>query len=265
MEVRESTVRQLLVGERQLRVPLYQRQYTWRRAQLETLWDNVLDQYDVLRAGQEQHTPAHFLGTVVLASLPLAATENVHVLHLVDGQQRVTTLLVALAAIRDLLAETDLAAHEIYTERFLVNRLEPAHSNRRLRLLPSEHDRAAFRAVVDEGPAAIPDGVLRAAYEFFAARLQKPDRDGQPLDPALLTSALTDRLSIVDITASGDKDNVHRIFESLNATGVSLTQAGFCATTCSCASVTAPTPSTRRRGVPWKRPSASTTWRGSRA
>ncbi len=101
MEVRESTLRQLLVGERQLRVPLYQRQYTWRRSQHDTLWDNVLDQYGILRAGQGPQTPTHFLGTVVLASLPLAATENVRVLHVVDGQQRVTTLLVALAAIRD--------------------------------------------------------------------------------------------------------------------------------------------------------------------
>lgn len=225
MEVHESTLRQLLVGERQLRVPLYQRQYTWRRPQLETLWDNVLDQYDVLRAGEAEHTPAHFLGTVVLASLPLAATENVHVLHVVDGQQRVTTLLLALTAIRDLLAENDASAHETYTERFLVNRLEPAHSDRRLRLLPSEQDRPAFRAAVVDGPKSIPDGLLKAAYDFFADRLRSPGRDGQPFDPALLTSALTDRLSIVDITASNDKDNVHRIFESLNATGVSLTQA----------------------------------------
>lgn len=225
MEVRESTLRDLLTGERQLRVPLYQRQYTWRRAQLETLWDNVLDQYGILRAGQGPQTPTHFLGTVVLASLPLAATENVRVLHVVDGQQRVTTLLVALAAIRDHLAENDSAQHEIYSERYLINRHESAHSDKRLRLLPSEHDLPAFRAVVEEGPSAVPEGVLRAAYEFVVDRLREPGPDGQPLDLTLLTSALTDRLSIVDITADNDKDNVHRIFESLNATGVDLNQA----------------------------------------
>jgi len=225
MEVRESTLRQLLVGERQLRVPLYQRQYTWRRSQHDTLWDNVLDQYGILRAGQGPQTPTHFLGTVVLASLPLAATENVRVLHVVDGQQRVTTLLVALAAIRDHLAENDSAQHEIYSEQYLINRHESAHSDKRLRLLPSDHDRPAFRAVVEGGPSAVPEGVLRAAYEFVVDRLREPGPDGQPLDLTLLTSALTDRLSIVDITADNDKDNVHRIFESLNATGVDLNQA----------------------------------------
>lgn len=225
MEVHESTLRKLLVGERQLRVPLYQRQYTWRRAQHETLWDNVLDQYDVLRSGQAEQASTHFLGAVVLASLPLAATENVHILHVVDGQQRITTLLVALAAIRDLLTEADPSAYDTYSERFLINRLEPTHSERRLRLLPSEHDRPAFRALVEDGPAAVPEGAIRAAYEFFADKVRGPGRDAHPLDPALLTSAFTDRLSIVDITASTEKENVHRIFESLNATGVSLTQA----------------------------------------
>ncbi len=79
--------------------------------------------------------------------------------------------------------------------------------------------------MVEGGPSAVPEGVLRAAYEFVVDRLREPGPDGQPLDLTLLTSALTDRLSIVDITADNDKDNVHRIFESLNATGVDLNQA----------------------------------------
>lgn len=218
MDVRETTLKNLIQGEKQLRVPLYQRQYTWRRDQYEALWSDIMEQYRLIADGEERGG-THFLGSVVLAEIPIAASEDVRVFRVIDGQQRLTTLLLALCAIRDRAATVDADEFERYTRRFLVNMDEPIHSERRHRLIPTDADRDAFREFVDDPAAADARSAIGAAYRFFSNRL-----GDEELDLDRLTKAITNRLTLVDIT-TGPQDNAHRIFESLNATGVNLTQA----------------------------------------
>ncbi len=223
MDVRETTLKNLIQGEKQFRVPLYQRQYTWKRAQHETLWSDILDQYEIVTNNNE-YAATHFLGSVVLAQVPTAASDNVGVFRVIDGQQRLTTLLLALCAIRDRAAVIDHAQFEVYTHRFLINQYEDAHSDRRHRLIPTDADRNAFREVIDAPTVTDLEGVIGAAYRFFYERVASADRQGEPIDVDRLTQVITNRLTLVDIT-TGPQDNAHRIFESLNATGVNLTQA----------------------------------------
>ncbi len=166
MDVRETTLKSLIQGEKQFRVPLYQRQYTWKRAQHEALWSDIMEQYDLI-TGNDEHPGTHFLGSVVLAEIPMAASVDVRVFRVIDGQQRLTTLLLALCAIRDHAAATDASEFERYARRFLVNPDEPAHSERRHRLVPTDADRTAFRQFVDAPATADRQGAIGAAYEFF--------------------------------------------------------------------------------------------------
>jgi uncharacterized protein with ParB-like and HNH nuclease domain len=95
VKANETTLRSLLQGKCQYIVPLYQRPYSWKRANLQRLWDDIVALVD---GGQGA---SHFLGSVVLAPSPSNTPAGVQAWLVVDGQQRLTTLSVLLCAIRD--------------------------------------------------------------------------------------------------------------------------------------------------------------------
>jgi uncharacterized protein with ParB-like and HNH nuclease domain/alkylated DNA nucleotide flippase Atl1 len=225
MQVSESTLKELIEGEKQFQIPLYQRLYSWREAELGQLWEDILEQYDLLTpdegGGVHSGTPTHFIGSMVLAPSPKIAATGVSAFTVIDGQQRLTTLLIALCALRDVAAESDPTAVERFNDRYLINKY--GHEQYRFRLLPTQVDRDAFFACVNRGGPHGNDLVGRA-YSFFRAELTQQGPDGETLDADRLEAVLRDRLTFVAITC-GREDNVHRIFESLNDRGVRLTQA----------------------------------------
>ncbi len=226
MQVGESTLKELIEGEKQFQVPLYQRRYAWASPQLGQLWEDILEQYDVLTPDEtgksDGRAPTHFLGSLVLAPSPLIQAHGVTPFLVIDGQQRLTTLLVAMCALRDHIAADDPRAVERFNERYLINKYGAGLSF--YRLLPTQADRQAFFACVDRSEPAGRTGGIGSAYSFFRARLTQPGPDNESLDPTRVETVLRQRLQFVAITADA-KDNVHRIFESLNDRGVRLTQA----------------------------------------
>src|SRR5690348_9547814 len=91
VQVRETNLKQLVQGEKQFRVPLWQRQYTWRITDHRLLWRDILEQYTRASDGAAASPSGHFLGSIVLSPLPYAASDAAPFL-IVDGQQRLTTL-----------------------------------------------------------------------------------------------------------------------------------------------------------------------------
>lgn len=225
MQVGESTLMTLIEGSKQFQVPLYQRQYSWVDSQLSQLWDDVLEQYDLLtpdESGNVAHSSStHFLGSVVLAPSPMIHAHGVNSFLVIDGQQRLTTLLLALCALRDDTASSDPSVVERFNELYLINKYENGLGY--YRLLPTQSDRESFFACIQPDESR-PNGGVGRAYRFFRARLTQPGPDNQPLNPKRLEDVLRQRLQFVAITAQAN-DNVHRIFESLNDRGVRLTQA----------------------------------------
>jgi alkylated DNA nucleotide flippase Atl1 len=225
MQVGESTLKTLIEGQKQFQIPLYQRQYAWGDSQLSQLWEDVLEQYDLLTPDENgtvpDSPPTHFLGSMVLAPSPMMPAHGVTPFIVIDGQQRLTTVLIALCALRDHAAQQDATVTERFNELYLINKYATGLAH--YRLLPTQSDRDAFFACVDPEPSKRNGGVGRA-YRFFLAQLTQPGPDNQPLDTRRLETVLWERLQFVAITASGN-DNVHRIFESLNDRGVRLTQA----------------------------------------
>lgn len=115
MRAQEITFLNLIQGEKQFQVPLYQRTYSWGKEQLERLWEDVGELVEQHRAG-ERAAP-HFLGSVVLAPGQIQAG-GVQKWLVVDGQQRLTTLMLAFTALRDQLKEAgDPGAPSEYTVR----------------------------------------------------------------------------------------------------------------------------------------------------
>ena len=220
MRAQEITFFKLVQGDMQFQVPLYQRTYSWGRPQLQRLWDDVRELVDAQLSGD---APApHFLGSVVLAPGQIQAG-GVQRWLVVDGQQRLTTLMLAFTALRDHLkdAGAERSADRVHRQ-VLVNEFHEGYDH--YRLLPTQADRDAYTACVGSAPSAGGGDNVGAAYRFFRGVLAQGAEEGDESWAEAVENALKDLLSIVEITAESG-DNVYRIFESINNTGVGLSQS----------------------------------------
>ncbi|QKW07396.1 DUF262 domain-containing protein [Streptomyces sp. NA04227] len=224
MRAEESHFADLVQGRaQQFQVPLYQRTYSWTEKQLAQLWGDILDQAELV--GADSTVSTHFLGSVVLAPSPQNEATFPRWL-VVDGQQRLTTLSLALTAIRDHVAKAEPDEAERIDEEYLINKRKKGGD--RLRLLPTQADRPQYAAHVHGGRREQTSGDrVAAAYSFFQRKLlelMETDGTSAPKDVLRIEQAITSRLTLVTVTAER-RDNVHRIFESLNNTGLKLSQA----------------------------------------
>ncbi|ABD12298.1 hypothetical protein ThrDRAFT_04337 [Frankia casuarinae] len=216
MKANETTLGELLQGQCQYVVPLYQRPYSWERANLRQLWADITS---VAAAGP---AATHFLGSLVLAPSPSTTPAGVAIWLVVDGQQRLTALSILLCAIRDHVRDDDQMLAAKIDDLYLMNRY--AAGTERYTLLPTRADRTAWTALVERSPEAGGRAGIGDAYQFFRKELAALRDADDPLDAALIEQAVVGQLAIVEIAAHVD-DDVYRIFESLNHTGRRLTQA----------------------------------------
>ncbi len=168
MESKTTDFLGLIKGPRQYRIPPFQRAYSWEKEQRETLWLDVLGQYEKLRdlwvlpererEERLRNIPGHYLGTIVLAGPSALGVPRSDV---IDGQQRIMTLLLILCALRDVRARLEVKAPGSVAEReqraaafrrriqsrYLINADEEGTD--RLRVVPLATDRRAFEAVLD--------------------------------------------------------------------------------------------------------------------
>ena len=119
----ETNLQKLLEGTKQYQVPLYQRTYSWKHQQLQRLWD------DLVKLGEDRRergtAATHFIGSLVLAPSPDIGPTGLQEFLVVDGQQRLTTLTIMLAAIRDHRAQTESPTHvDRINEKYLINKWE---------------------------------------------------------------------------------------------------------------------------------------------
>jgi hypothetical protein len=211
MEASPVRVIQYFDGTKQNVIPLFQRPYSWDQPKWETLWQDILAQYDLGGIGT-----AHFMGAVV--SVPAKAVPvGVSKYLIVDGQQRLTTIALLLCALRAYLNAQDSGKVADY----LINRHYEGAD--RLKLLPNHSDRAFYTELAQNG--SLPsDGLMRQAVLYFRKRIEDSDLNEQPIKPPLILQTIEQCLQVVMINLS-DTDDPYLIFESLNAKGEPLTQA----------------------------------------
>lgn len=212
MQAQEARLRKLIEGTTQYVVPLFQRPYSWAEKQWKTLWNDVWEQAD-----NEDERP-HFFGSIVTAPAK-SVPQGVGKYLLIDGQQRLTTTQMLLAALRDTAgANGHDKLRDKINGKFLLNSYE--EGDEQLKVLPTQDDRPAFRGIVREQRP--PSSRIADAYRYFHGKLAPFSNDAVRLERLL--TAITDRLSLVSITCD-EHDNPHLIFESLNAKGEKLTPA----------------------------------------
>ena len=214
MEASPAKIIQYFNGEKQNLIPLFQRPYSWKKVNWQTLWDDMMVQYDL----EEKST--HFMGAIVsmpARSVPVGVSKYL----IIDGQQRLTTIAILLCAIRDIV---DKNTADRIQEVYLINRFREPEDT--LKFVPTQADRDRYRAIVIDRQVPEDGSLMVDAYDFFKRELVSGfDNNGeQGVDPYKVLTTIEHALQVVMINL-GDEDDPYLIFESLNFKGEPLRQA----------------------------------------
>jgi uncharacterized protein with ParB-like and HNH nuclease domain len=195
-----------------LRIPSYQRRYSWEEEQFEDLWRDL---NEIPPGG------SHFFGTIVFMSGTHLA-QGTNEIDIVDGQQRITTVSILLCAIRDHLKEN-------YDEDKIAQRVESINEalwivdrdgeRQGMRLTLGNLDRESYESLIKGYVDEIENGKIESAYEFFREQLDTECDDLNEVKT--LHDRILDRLIYVSITAKGHSE-AYQLFETMNNRGLSL-------------------------------------------
>lgn len=213
MDARKGNIYEILNGNKQFLIPVYQRFYSWDIDQCKRLWNDIVEM-------QRKGKVGHFVGSIVNIAEQAMPT-GVQKYMIIDGQQRMTTLTLLLLALRDYAIknpnDTTINARRI-DNMLLKNEYESG--DERYKLLLTETDRDILISLVEEKP--ITEGTrsrLIENYSFFANKLS--DKEIQPAE----VYESIGKLQIVNITLDRAVDDAQAIFESLNSTGKELSES----------------------------------------
>ena len=220
MKATEAKLLDFLKKSPQFVIPIYQRTYSWTDRECQQLWD------DILRAGKKDDVTAHFVGSIVYIEKGLSNLTSQEPMLVIDGQQRLTTLTLLLAALARALDQLEEGKREPvdgFSPRKLRNYylLNPEEEGERhYKLLLSQTDKDSLIAIV--GASDPPKALSLKVTENFA--LFESLVSGCSGDLPALCRGLA-KLVVVDIALNRDQDNPQLIFESMNSTGRELSQA----------------------------------------
>ncbi len=223
METTPTRVISYFDGEKQHLIPLFQRPYTWDDKKWKILWEDVMVQYPQNQAESETE---HFMGAIVSAPV-VSVPVGVQKFLVIDGQQRLITISIFLAVLRDVLKEKDSVASQKIHNLFLTNQYAQDNDNL-LKIVPTNSDRDLYRRIIFGEDLIGNDkaSLMVKAYKFFQAKLKSTvtDEDNKKVNPSRVLEVLEKNLRVVMINL-GEKDDPYLIFESLNFKGQPLTQA----------------------------------------
>jgi uncharacterized protein with ParB-like and HNH nuclease domain len=219
MDARARKVGEILHASDQYLIPFFQRNYSWVKANWDRLWN------DLTTLIEDQSQSQHFLG-------PLVCTPTSHVPSrvagylLIDGQQRLTSLILLLTGLRDVAHSYNLTdISEEITEDYLIHKRKEGLE--RYKVIPRLGDRTVLVSLIEgKSTATFNDFQIIKAYKYFRRRVEQvlrgnSDKEGDVLKDWL--TVITSRLALVVITI--DQENPYEIFDSLNSTGLPLEEA----------------------------------------
>ena len=225
MKVEQSSLLGMLgAPDTRFTIPAYQRRYAWQERQCEELW------LDILRAGRRDE--GHFSGTVLFKEIAPDASDTpesirgrgIRELSIVDGQQRITTVMLMLAALRSYLRTHPEVVIEGFDAEDIEKRYLFADANEQPidpsdaapKLTPSRLDAASMKLALAGVPADnIPSHNISQNLTHFEELMAKDS-----FDPRLFIKGLKN-LSIVAAQTT-EEDDSQAVFESLNSKGMQL-------------------------------------------
>lgn len=214
MQAGETTLREIIQGEKQYIIPLFQRPYSWGKPQWEQLWSDIIELLE-----NDSNSP-HFFGSIVTMQIE-SSPEGVSKFLLIDGQQRLTTILILLATIRD--QANIINSYKLVDKinnNYLTNTYEEGDNF--YKLLPTQIDRQFFYDIINQQGIELKQSknYISECYLFFSRKIKRLSES----ECGKLIDIIGSYLIVISIVLGKD-DNPYLVFESLNAKGQPLTQA----------------------------------------
>lgn len=190
-------------------IPVYQRNYDWRIENCKQLYDDLIK---IIRSDRK----SHFFGSVVSVHNDGEYNEFL----IIDGQQRLTTMSLLMLSMYNLMKEGVVTSaqgnlSDKIFKTYLID--EWQEDETRIKLKPVKNDSKAFAMLFGDAGDHVRESNLTINYNYFYSRIQKGE-----ISVDELYTAIT-RLEIINITLNQD-DNPQLIFESLNSTGLALSE-----------------------------------------
>lgn len=213
MKANETKVDKFLAtNETTFAIPVYQRNYDWNLVQCKQLL------FDIIETGKNEKVNAHFIGSIVYVHDDVYTASGLTELTIIDGQQRLTTITLIFIALYRLAQqlENPTLVSRIH-KTYLINEFAPEAE--KLKLKPTDNNKEALRHILNSSEGEEFNGYSRIIenFNFFKSNINKENFD------TVLRGL--NKLIFVDIALDRQKDNPQRIFESLNSTGLELSQA----------------------------------------
>lgn len=213
MKASETKVEDFLSSNKtQFVIPVYQRNYDWSSSQCKQLLD------DILEVGSTKKMNAHFIGSVVYIHDDVYTSSRIKELTIIDGQQRLTTLTLIYLVLYRLANDmkNEALVNEI-NETYLINKFAP--EKEKLKLRPTENNDRAIKFLLRYDKDEEFEGFSKVIdnFNYFKGRIKEENFE-------FVLNGLS-KLMFVEISLDRDKDDPQRIFESLNSTGLELSQA----------------------------------------
>ncbi|MCH8517346.1 MAG: DUF4268 domain-containing protein [Cyclobacteriaceae bacterium] len=212
MKATETTISSFLQQPNvQFVIPVYQRNYDWTHSECRQLFQ------DILSVAQEQRT-SHFIGSIVYIHEGPIVFGDINELVIIDGQQRLTTLTLLYVALYRFAKEfKDGATAERIFNMSLVNQYARKEEGKR-KLRQNDVNAAAYLAVLNESEHTFePYSNVKENFLFFRNLIT--ETNFEQIENGL------NRLIFVSVSLERGKDDPQRIFESLNSTGLELSQS----------------------------------------
>ena len=218
MKATEANLLKFLRKSPQFVIPIYQRNYSWTAAQCRQLWS------DLMRAGRDEKVQAHFIGSIVYVERGLSSVTSQEALLVIDGQQRLTTSTLLIAALATHFETQGLGELlEAFSNKKLRNYylLNPdEEGERHFKLILSETDKNTLLAILQNTPMpAEASSRITENYALFQELIAANQSELEAICQGLA------KLVIVDVSLDRAQDNPQLIFESMNSTGLELSQA----------------------------------------
>jgi uncharacterized protein with ParB-like and HNH nuclease domain/predicted transport protein len=215
MKATEAKLLDFLKKSPQFVIPIYQRTYSWTEKECRQLWA------DIVRTGADDKVAVHFVGSIVYIDKADSTVTTWEPLLVIDGQQRLTTVTLLIAALAKCLGDSeplDGFNADMLRGYYLLNPLEKGE--RKFKLILSQTDKTTLTAIVGnlEQPQ---EHSFRVADNFKLFEELIAACGDQVVD---VCKGLA-KLMMVDIKLKRGEDNPQLIFESMNSTGKELSQA----------------------------------------
>ena len=216
MKVDEVSINQVFLSNRTLKIPYFQRPYVWKEENWAKFYEDIADIAITVSQGEEPET--YFLGSIILKQGKFAGGQE---LDVIDGQQRLTTIVLFMKALFLSLGRNDLFVRNFMREN-LLGETSPI-------LVPNHNDMNIYNHIIYSEvlhtESIDKECAMANAFAYFANRIVK-SRNGEdsdyPVTPVDLYSTVADVVRLVCIQVERE-ENAQKIFETINCTGIKLT------------------------------------------